>query len=180
MGSFSVEYRLSMYASIDPDQGFVAALRTFRECGAERLYSDSTLLSIKAEFSGSPNDIRRYAECIAGVRGSCGADLRAVVGIGGLSVAIRCSFSRGPKQLYGREIAYRGIGGVHIVIEPAKAGKIYVARVYRVRLLTPPLQPSMYMIYSRLAELPKRISETLSLLEKGLLELRRCVEEAGV
>ncbi|RLG77937.1 MAG: hypothetical protein DRO12_00655 [Thermoprotei archaeon] len=169
-------YRISVYVTIDPEYGFVNTIRIFKKCGAEKLKSDSITLTIHAEFSGSYEQLSKFLDCIAEIRGSCGAELRALLKLADSSKLIKCGFVRGPRQLFGKNIFYRGIQEGFLVIEPTKKEQLYVARLYHVKRLLPPLQPSMYMVYGILSEVTIKVKDYMEVLARELNSLQKCIE----
>jgi len=136
------QFLVSLDLNVDPNYGFVRALRKVNSCKPRRLASDTISMFIHADFVG---DAEEVLSCLSGVEGVGSIEVKLCLVMPEDEKALRevlrkLGFLLVPKALASRIVAYKRIeGGAFVVIERTSKRGLYLAKV--ARSYNPPLPP---------------------------------------
>ncbi len=164
----SPQFLLSLDLSVDPNYGFVRALRKISSCNPRRLTSDSISMFIHADFVG---DAETILKCIRGLEGVGSIEIKLCLLLPTDEKVLRnllkkLGFSLIPRALASRVVAYQRVeGGPFLVLERTSRPGLYLAKV--ARSYNPPLPPphSFTSISGRINDVIERCSNIVELLK---------------
>jgi len=167
-------FLLSLDISIDPDYGFVKAIRVINSCRPKRMVSDTVSMFIHADFEASPEDVLK---CVEDIDGVASIDVKLCLRMSADARRVQRSlremgFTLVPAPLAQRIIAYKRIDDSCIVIERTSRPGIYIARVARCRSLPMPVPHSIFVVTGRLRDIASEVLRISSILERFFESLR--------
>lgn len=149
---------------VDMDFGLTKALKICRECGSERLFSDSMKRIIHIVIS---EDVEDKISCLSSIKGFFTVDLRLFVKLCRLDPAIlkALGVTIVPKAMSKRIIGYIHIDNRVCILEKTSRENTVMVRVIKGRTIPTILEPSLYLIHGTNNEIINRVIDTLRILE---------------
>jgi len=158
-------FLLSVDLSIDPNYGFVKAVRKVRSCNAKKVASDSLSLFIHADFEG---DAESALECLREIAGLATIDVKLCLRLPTDAKSLRevlrsLGYSIIPQPLSTRYVAYKQLSStLRVFIERTSREGIYLARVCRGTAIS---IPPPYSAFAISGVIDKAVDEALKIVE---------------
>ncbi len=173
-------FQFSIDISVDPSFGFVKALRIAKSCEPKSLVSDSEKMSLHLDFE---RDAEKVLHCISSIRGLASIDIRLVIIMcvdNPRKVLRSIGMNIVPSALSARILAYAQRGNGVVFVEKTSRRDLFLARYARVKHLSFPVPPSVYVVYGYIPEVIERARESLMVLIEFGKELLSKLRELGV
>jgi len=175
-------FLISVDLSIDPNFGFVKALRIANSCSPKKIVSDSLSLFIHMDFE--VEDPETVFKCVEQFVGLASIDIKLCLWVppeADLRKALRkTSFRPVPKAMSDRVAGYRNVGDGIVVIEETSRKGLYVARYLAARSLPIPIPSSTYIVHGYAKQVVETCRERASKLLREIESLVSMLRSMGI